>query len=70
MGRKTCHESIHHRKCLSNGGNNDHNNVMWTSRKRHQAYHLLFQNWEVPRIVEELNRWIDPDWVVIARRKY
>ena len=63
------HQSVHHRKPRSIGGTSTASNMMWCSRNKHRAYHTLFQNWEVPRIVEELNHWIDPQWEVIARRR-
>lgn len=69
MSRPSRHNSIHHRLPRSIGGNDDARNVIWVSRNRHQAWHTLFQNWEVPRIVEEINRWIDPEWQVIAKRR-
>jgi hypothetical protein len=63
------HDSIHHRRPKSIGGGNDSRNLLRCSHKQHQAFHLLFQNWEVPRIIEELNRWIDPEWTITAKRK-
>ena len=61
--------SVHHRKPQSLGGGDDSANILKTTHNKHQAFHTLFDNWEVPRTVEELNRWIDPQWEVIARRK-
>ena len=62
--------SKHHRKCVSNGGGSDAGNIFWCNRKRHEAWHLLFQNWEIHEIVREINRWIDPAFVVMVQRKY
>ena len=60
--------SWHHKKPKSLGGGCTMGNMLRCDHRKHQAFHLLFQNWEVPRIVEELNRWIDPDWQITARR--
>jgi hypothetical protein len=57
------HRSTHHKKCVSNGGTNNPQNLSMVREKDHQAWHRLFQNWSVPDIVDELNSvWIDPDY--------
>ena len=67
--QKLSHASLHHRLPLSRGGTNDSRNVIWCSQNKHRAFHTLFDNWEVPRIVEELNRWIDPKFKVFYQKE-
>ena len=63
-------KSKHHRKPKSKGGKGvGRKNLFTTTVGKHRAYHTLFSNWDVPEIVRELNRWIDPDWKVIAVRR-
>jgi hypothetical protein len=63
-------QSRHHRKPKSLGGTAEPTNIVRLPHKKHVAFHLLFQNWNVTRIVEELNRfYIDPNYEIIARRK-
>jgi hypothetical protein len=62
--------SRHHRKCRSNGGTDESRNISWVNKYDHQAYHMLFQNFEAERIAEILNNiWIDPAWELIARKR-
>lgn len=62
-------DSMHHRKPRSLGGVTSARNTVWMTRKRHQAWHTLFDNWGVQRIEDEMNQMIDPDYEVIIRRK-
>lgn len=60
----------HHRKCRSNGGTDDPQNISIVPVFKHRSYHNLFQNGtpeEVARILNET--WIDTDWVLIAVHK-
>jgi hypothetical protein len=60
----------HHRRCRSNGGSNAKSNLSFVKSNQHRAYHLLFQNFQAPRIAQLLNEvWIDPDWELVARRR-
>jgi len=56
-------DSIHHRKCRSNGGDNSQRNLSCVNGKAHQAWHMLFRNWKAEQIAEEINKvWLDPDF--------
>ena len=61
--------SLHHLKCRSNGGGQESSNVVWVSRKKHKAWHLLFGNKDALGIAEECNKLVDPQWYLVARRK-
>jgi hypothetical protein len=57
----------HHRKPRSIGGKSDSLNVSRVPEKLHNAWHLLFANNHVIRIVAILNEhWTDPDYTIIA----
>ena len=60
--------SIHHRRCRSNGGNNNSRNLLKCDPKRHEAFHTLFADWEAPQIVGDLNYWVD-GWKFDARKR-
>lgn len=63
-------KTIHHRKCLSNGGTNELRNLSLVKRKFHEAYHLLFANGtphDVAQILTDI--WIDPDYELIVKKK-
>lgn len=52
----------HHRKCKSNGGGDEPSNISLVSHKKHQAWHQVFANKSIEKIVEELNNiWIPPN---------
>ena len=39
------------------------NDIAIVDASRHKAWHLLFQDWKIGQIVDELNYvWIDPDY--------
>lgn len=60
----------HHRRPSSLGGESLDYNISHLPKSKHEAFHTLFQNWEVPRIARELNeRYIDTEWELIARRR-
>ena len=65
-------DSRHHRRPKSLGGTDEFppNNISWTKRKHHEAWHKLFGTAhpvQIARIITEL--WLDPDWEMVARRK-
>lgn len=60
----------HHRKPRCNGGNNKNENISKVQMKRHEAYHLLFNEGDPQYIAKVLSEtWIDPDYVMIAVRR-
>lgn len=68
MGRN--HDSRHHRKCRSNGGTNDKENIVYVSQVAHRAFHTLFANKNAYGIAQILNKiWIDPEYELIVRKK-
>lgn len=67
---KNPHDSVHHRKCRSNGGSNDERNKSLVTSVSHQAWHTLFGNSQPETIVQIINKtWLDPDWEVVVRRR-
>jgi hypothetical protein len=63
----------HHRRSRSTTGGIKYdgkihgiNNVIRVDYKKHQHFHGLFQDTHPDAIAEELNKWIDPEWVIIA----
>ena len=62
--------SRHHRKCKSNKGTNNPSNLVYVPLSHHRAFHTLFGNSEAQTIAQELTeKWIDPEWEIIARRR-
>lgn len=62
--------SWHHRKCKSHGGDSSPGNLVQVPDKKHQAWHLLFQNHPVSVIANIINQtWLDPDFELIVRRR-
>jgi len=62
--------SKHHKKCKSNGGGNERQNLSFVTRKSHTHWHALFGNLEAHAIAELINHtWLDPEWELVARRK-
>lgn len=60
----------HHRKCRSNGGNGNRDNISLVHKDHHIAYHKLFGNATPDEIAEILNKvWIDPKYKLIAVRR-
>jgi len=60
----------HHRKMRSHGGSNHPSNISLVKPKRHAAFHLLFANWGIRRIVDELNNvWLDPEFQLVVKRR-
>lgn len=56
----------HHRRCRSNGGKHEGENISFVPEKLHQAFHLIFSNNSVTRIAEILNEdFIDPDYIMV-----
>lgn len=66
---------LHHRKPRSLGDPkcckmNDPENVSEVLVSKHRAWHLLFKNYTPERIIQIINAvWIDPDYIIIAKRK-
>ena len=68
MARKR--KTRHHRKPRSAGGSDDRENISWVTEKEHAAYNPLFRDVPPNKVAAILNkRWIDPEWVLIARKK-
>ena len=61
----------HHRKCRSNGGTSDRENISIVRVELHKAWHRLFANAtpeEVAKIISDV--WIDPSFEMIAVRRH
>jgi len=60
----------HHRKPKSLGGEKTHRNISLLPERLHAAWHELFLNYTPEQIAREINcHYIDPDYVVLVRRK-
>lgn len=60
----------HHRKPRSIGGTDDPENISIVPRNKHEAWHLLFSNFEPELIVEIINKfWIDPEYALTAVKR-
>lgn len=60
----------HHRKPKSQGGRATRENISRIPEKKHRAWHILFADWPVHKIADEINaRFIDPDFQLIVVRK-
>ena len=60
----------HHRRPRSRGGKNSPRNISHIPKKFHEAWHLLFQNWEPEQIAKNITEWyLDPDYVMLAVRR-
>ncbi len=60
----------HHRKCRSNGGTNDDDNLIRVPTHLHRAWHLLFKNWTAENIAKNINSvWLDPAYELVVRKK-
>lgn len=63
--------NVHHRKPTSRSGTDDESNISIVPAKVHDAYHLIFSNLSPEAIAQVLSeRWIDPDYELVARRKF
>jgi hypothetical protein len=63
-------QSRHHRKPTSIGGTSEPRNVIRLPAKKHEAWHLLFQNRTAQEIADLINRfYLDPDYELIARKR-
>ncbi len=57
----------HHRRPRSKGGKNNPRNISYIPRIHHEAWHILFQNWEPEQIAKRITEWfLDPDFVMVA----
>jgi len=62
--------TLHHRKPRHLGGGNDARNVAVIRRSHHEAWHTLFEDFTVEKIVALLNeKYIDPDYEICWRKK-
>lgn len=57
----------HHRKPTSIGGaNNDPRNISVIKTKKHEAWHMLFNNMQAEEIAREINdKYLDADYVML-----
>lgn len=63
--------TAHHKKPTSIGGESLDYNISHLPTSKHEAWHTLFQNWTPERIAQEINnRYLDPDYEFVARRRY
>jgi hypothetical protein len=63
----------HHRRPRSIGGTNTPSNISMVPRHQHEAWHELFQNWDVHRIAKFINdRYLDSEYelVPVVRRHH
>jgi len=62
--------SHHHRRPKSRGGTTCPANISWVDARKHQAWHMLFENHGPEEIARHINEvWLDPDWEFVPRRK-
>lgn len=62
---------LHHRRPTSRGGEDVEENISIVPVKCHVAFHGLFSNLSPEAIAQILTeRWIDPDWEIVARKKF
>lgn len=62
--------SCHHKKCRSNGGTNDPENLSYIKRHLHESWHSLFSNLRPRAIARLINKvYLDPEWRLVAVRK-
>ena len=60
----------HHRKCTSNGGKNELQNISYVPENKHRAWHVLTNNMHPMDIAVMLNEsYLDPDYEFVCRRK-
>lgn len=63
--------NVHHKRCVSRGGDDDESNLSIVPVKQHDNYHGLFSNLSPEAIAQVLTeRWIPNDWELIARKKF
>ena len=56
------HMTRHHRRCRSNGGGNESENISWVSDNCHKAWHINFSNFQPHTIAHIINdKWIPRD---------
>lgn len=49
--------TIHHRKPVSRGGNNDNENMVKVPKSHHKAWHALFDNYGADQILQNLQEY-------------
>jgi len=64
------HNTKHHRRPRSTGGDNDPQNISLVTEKEHRAWHVLFANMGPQAIARAINKkWLDPNWWLVACKK-
>lgn len=64
------HNHKHHRKPRSLGGNNSERNISKVNRDKHDAWHLLFRNYNPHQIATIINNvWLDPDYKFVVEKE-
>jgi hypothetical protein len=62
--------SVHHKRCRSNGGGDEHSNLVTVHTFLHRSWHNLFENKLPPEICEIINEiWLDGRYEFICRKK-
>lgn len=62
---------IHHRVPVSRSGSDEETNISIVAVRSHESYHFLFSNLSPEGIAKMLTeRWIDPNYEMIARKRY
>ena len=66
-----CHEtSHHHRRMKCHQGDSSPQNISVVDKKKHEAYHTLFQSMTAEKMCDELNaNWIDIRFKFICVKK-
>lgn len=60
--------SIHHRQPVSQGGNNNPDNLVKVNSRHHECWHTLFQSHTPKRIAEIINEtWLDKRFVLVVK---
>jgi len=67
---KKLHFSYHHKKCRSNGGTNEPENLVHVPDHLHRAWHCLFNNHTPQEIADIINAvWLDHDFTFKVERR-
>lgn len=64
--------NVHHRRSKHTGGSNNPSNLSTVPIRAHNEYNRLFRDGHChPREMAQIltDKWIDPEWEMIARRK-
>ena len=63
--------NVHHRKPICLSGMDVDENLSIVPLREHDAFHLIFSNTSpevIARVLSE--KWIDPDYELVARKRY